>query len=88
MCVFSNVFQFGICLLQLQERTFRVMLSVQMELPPVMCLSDQGLKRWGDRQADLEFDHPLGSLQLTQAGFAGASRLLHSCSWFSPSLFA
>lgn len=40
VCVFSNIFQFEICPIQLQDRTFRIMVIVQMELPPVMCLSE------------------------------------------------
>lgn len=54
------------------------MLSVQMKLSPVMCLSDHGLKQWSGQQPDLEVWSSLRSFHLTQVGFAGASRFLHS----------
>lgn len=49
-----------------------------MELSPVMCLSDQGLKQGSDQQPDLEVRMSLRSFQLTQVGFAGTSRFQFS----------
>lgn len=61
-----------------REHLQRIMLSVQMKLSTVMCLSDHGLKQWSSQWPDLEVWSSLRSFQLTQVGFAGASRFLHS----------
>lgn len=77
-CVFSDIFQLWSPPPASREHLERIMLSVQMKLSTVMCLSDHGLKQWNGQWPDLEVWSSLRSFQLTQVHFAGASRFLHS----------